>query len=35
MGMSSFYEPARPEEKIMEREEGEKKHAFNAPSTPV
>ncbi len=35
MGMSSFYGPARPEEEIVEREEREKKHAFDAPGTPV
>jgi hypothetical protein len=35
MGMSFFYGPARPEEEIVEREEGEKKHAFDAPSTHV
>ncbi len=35
MGMSSFYGPTRPEEEIVEQEEGEKKHAFNAPGTPV
>jgi hypothetical protein len=33
--MSSFYGPTRPEEEIVEQEEGEKKHAFNAPGTPV
>jgi hypothetical protein len=35
MGMSSFYGPARPEEEIVEREEGKKKHAFDAPGTLV
>jgi aryl-alcohol dehydrogenase-like predicted oxidoreductase len=33
--MSSFYGPVRPEEEIVEREEGGKKHAFDAPGTPV
>ncbi len=35
MGMSSFYGPARPEKEIVEWEEGERKHAFDAPGTPV
>jgi hypothetical protein len=33
--MSSFYGPVRPEKEIVEREEGGKKHAFDAPGTPV
>jgi aryl-alcohol dehydrogenase-like predicted oxidoreductase len=32
MGMSSFWEPARPEEEIVEREEGEKNMHLMLPA---